>query len=156
MLDEDGLPLDEVGSWAKEKHERLRKYVDITRGVRKKWVDGTGGATYIDLFCGAGRAVVRKTGEVIDGSPLVAFKTARDGKVPFSQIYIADESEESGRITQQRLTTAGASVAMEIGPAKDTAVRIAKRLNKHGLHLIFLDPFSLEDLPFSIIQTFAA
>lgn len=24
MLDEDGLPLDEVGSWAKEKHDRLR------------------------------------------------------------------------------------------------------------------------------------
>lgn len=93
----------------REKHERLRKYVDITCGVRKKWVDGTGGATYIDLFCGAGRAVVRETGEVIDGSPLVAFKTARDGKVPFSQIYIADESEESGRIAQQRLTNAGAS-----------------------------------------------
>jgi hypothetical protein len=23
MLDDDGLPLDEVGVWAKEKHERL-------------------------------------------------------------------------------------------------------------------------------------
>jgi hypothetical protein len=81
-----------------------------------------------------------------NGSPIVAFKTVRDGKVPFSQIYIADESEESGRIAQRRLTAAGVSVAMEIGPAKDTAVRIAKCLNKHGLHLVLLDPFSLEDL----------
>ena len=87
-MDEDGLPLDEVGAWAKEKHERLRKYVDISRGVRKKWVQGTGGATYIDLYCGAGRAVVRETGERIDGSPLVAFKGARDGGVPFSEIYM--------------------------------------------------------------------
>lgn len=30
MLDEDGLPLDEVGPWAKEKRERLRKYVDLS------------------------------------------------------------------------------------------------------------------------------
>ena len=38
MLDNDGLPLDEVGPWSKEKHERLRKYVDITRATRRKWV----------------------------------------------------------------------------------------------------------------------
>ncbi len=156
MLDDDGLRLDDVGVWTKEKHERLRKYVDITRGVRKKWVEGSGGATYIDLFCGSGRAVVRETRERIDGSPLVAFKTAKDGKVPFSKIYVADESEESVRISQQRLITAGAPVAVEIGPAKDTAVRVAKSLNKHGLHLIFLDPFNLEDLPFSVIETFSA
>lgn len=155
-MDEDGLPLDDVGIWTKEKHERLRKYVDISRGVRRKWVEGTGGATYVDLYCGAGRAVVRETGERIDGSPLVAFRTAKDGKVPFSKIYIADESEENVRIAQQRLLTAGASVVMEVGLAKDTAARIASRLSRHSLHLIFLDPFSLEDLPFSVIQTFAA
>jgi hypothetical protein len=33
MLDDDGLRLDEVGPWAKDKHERLRKYVDISRAV---------------------------------------------------------------------------------------------------------------------------
>ena len=44
----------------------------------------------------------------------------------------------------------------EIGLAKDTAAQIANRLSEHGLHLIFLDPFNLEDLPFSVIQTFAA
>jgi three-Cys-motif partner protein len=132
MMDEDGLPLDDVGIWTKEKHERLRKYVDISRGVRRKWVEGTGGATYVDLYCGAGRAVVRETGERIDGSPLVAFRPAKDGKVPFSKIYIADESEENVRIAQQRLLTAGASVVMEVGLAKDTAARIASRLSRHS------------------------
>ena len=33
MLDDDGLPLDEVGAWAKDKHDRLRKYVDISRAA---------------------------------------------------------------------------------------------------------------------------
>lgn len=156
MLDEDGLPLDDVGIWTKEKHERLRKYVEITRGVRKKWVEGTGGATYVDLFCGTARAVVRETCERIDGSPLVAFRTAADGKVPFSKIIIADESEESVRTAQQRLMTVGAPVVIETGRAADTAPRIVERLNKHGLHLVFLDPFSLEDLPFSVIQAFSS
>ena len=95
MLDDDGLPLDEVGSWAKEKHERLRKYVDISRATRRKWVQGPGGATYIDLFCGTGRAIVRDTREKIDGSPLVAYKCALQGGVPFSEIHIADASEKA-------------------------------------------------------------
>jgi three-Cys-motif partner protein len=70
MLDDDGLPLDAVGPWAKEKHERLRKYIDITRATRRKWVHGSGGATYIDLYCGAGRAIIRDTQEKIDSSRL--------------------------------------------------------------------------------------
>lgn len=36
MADDDGLPISEVGVWTLEKHERLRRYVDISRGVRKK------------------------------------------------------------------------------------------------------------------------
>lgn len=99
--------------------------------------------------------MVRETGERIDGSPLVAFRTAKDGKAPFSKVYIADESRESVQTAEQRLMTAGAPVMIETGRATDTAPRIVEHLNKHGLHLIFLDPFSLEDLPFSVIQTFA-
>ena len=51
---------------------------------------------------------------------------------------------------------AGAPVVIEAGRATDTAPRVAARLNKHGLHLVFLDPFSLEDLPFSVIKTFSS
>jgi three-Cys-motif partner protein len=74
IADDDGLPIDEVGAWAKEKHTRLRKYVGITSATRRKWIQGSGGATYIDLFCGTGRAVIRDSGERINGSPLVAFE----------------------------------------------------------------------------------
>ena len=64
MLDDDGLPLDEVGAWAKKKHERLRKYVDITRdGAPKMLSSAHGGATYIDLYCGSGRPFIRDTDE---------------------------------------------------------------------------------------------
>src|SRR5438034_8413582 len=68
VLDDDGLPLDEVGPWAKQKLERRRRYVDISRATRRKFVQGTGGATYVDLFSGTGRAIIRDTAEKLDGS----------------------------------------------------------------------------------------
>ena len=53
---DDGLPIDEVGEWALEKHERLRKYIEITRHARRKYVDGPSKtASYIDPFCGLER-----------------------------------------------------------------------------------------------------
>ena len=155
MLDDDGLPLDEVGPWAKEKHERLRKYTNITRATRRKWVQGSGGATYIDLYCGAGRAIIRGTQKKIDGSPLVAFKSARDGGVPFSEIHIADSSEESCRAAERRLVHAGGVAKIEIGNADATVLRVARKLNPYGLHFAFLDPYKLEALPFAVIESLA-
>ena len=93
---DDNLPVSEVGEWTLEKHERLRRYVDITRGVRKKWLTPmrlgvlAPGATYIDLFCGPGRSQIRDTGRVIDGSPVVAASAAAEGGAPFSKILLAD------------------------------------------------------------------
>ena len=155
MLDDDGLPLDEVGPWAKEKHERLRQYVDITREARRKFVEGPGGATYIDLYCGSGRSFIRDTGERIDGSPLVAFKSACGSRVPFSKIYIADTKEELCRAAEKRLTAAGTVPETFIGPAEQTVSQIIKRLNPIGLHFAFLDPFNLQDLPFSVLEAFS-
>ena len=149
MLDDDGLPLDDVGPWAKEKHQRLRRYLDISRAARRKWVQGTGGATYVDLYCGTGRAIIRDTDEKVDGSPLVAFKCARDGGVPFSKIYIADAIAERCSAAEQRIISLGESPLTEVGPAEETARRIVKQLNPYGLHFAFLDPYNLQDLPFS-------
>ena len=144
-MDED-LPLDEVGPWAKEKHERLRKYIDISRPTRRKFVQGPGGATYIDLYCGSGRAIVRDTGEKIDGSPLVAFKSSRDGGVQFSEMHIADASEHLCRAAERRLIRAGGRPSLEVGRAEVTVARIVKRLNPYGLHFAFLDPFNLHNM----------
>jgi three-Cys-motif partner protein len=155
-MEDDGLPIQEVGPWAKEKHERLHKYVDISRAARRKFVEGTGGATYIDLFCGPGRAVIRDTNETIEGSPLVAYRCAIEAGVPFSSIYVADAAAEVGRACEKRLRAAGASPFMEVGVAQETAARIVGRLNPYGLHFVFLDPYNLEQLSFSVFEALAS
>lgn len=91
---DDGLPADEVGTWAKEKHTYLKRYLDISRGTRKKYIgERKGGAVYFDLFCGTGRSRIRDTNEWIDGGVVAAWKTSLEGGAPFTDIYISDIDE---------------------------------------------------------------
>src|SRR5579862_4572434 len=88
---DDGLPADQVGAWSNDKHDRLRRYLDISRAARSRFLTGSSKtATFVDLFCGTGRARVRGSGEWIDGSAVAAWKISRDGGWPFSGVYVAD------------------------------------------------------------------
>jgi three-Cys-motif partner protein len=150
----DGLPLDEVGLWVVEKHDRLRKYVDISRGARRKFLppSGSGGASYIDLYCGCGRAIVRDSGLIIDGSPLVAFRSARAGRARFSEIHLVDLDPSKCNAAAARIAKIGGAAQQYVGAAADMVDRVVQSLNPYGLHFAFLDPFNLQDLPFSVIE----
>jgi len=150
---DDGLPAEEVGSWAKEKHELLCKYVDTSRSVRSKFIGlRKGGATYIDIFAGTGRAKVRRTGEYIDGSCVAAWKMSVNGGSPFSKIYIADADKDRLSYATERLKALGAPVESFVGPAHSTVKTITSRLNPYGLHFAFIDPFNLGAFEFSVIE----
>ncbi|MBW8310883.1 MAG: three-Cys-motif partner protein TcmP [Rhizobium sp.] len=146
----DGLRREIVGGWSVDKHKRLKRYVDITRATRRKF--DKSGSTYIDLYCGTGRLRIKSTGEVSDGSPLVAYRQSESDS-PFSQIHIADVDSENLAACASRLEMAGAeSVIAQSGPANETVSRICRRLHPSGLHLAFLDPYSIGALPFSVLQ----
>ncbi|WEZ82181.1 three-Cys-motif partner protein TcmP [Rhizobium sp. 32-5/1] len=147
---------EEVGSWAKQKHEYLVRYLDISRGVRKNFVGpDKGGTTYIDLFCGPGRAVVRKSGEFIDGSCVAAWKKSVEGGAPFSKVHIADSDEERLHLAEKRLRALGAPVVTHLGRATDTVKVIVKQVNAYGLHFAFVDPFNLGAFDFAIVNELA-
>ncbi len=141
-----------IGSWAPEKHLRLRKYVDITRAVRGKF---GGNATYIDLYCGPGRARIRESGEVVDGSAIVAAMEARK-RNPYKEIVIGDLDPINVEACQARLAQIeGTSVRAYAGTAEEVAEQVLPTLHPTGFNLAFLDPFNIEALPFSVIQTLA-
>jgi len=154
MTDDGGLPVSEVGEWALEKHERLRRYVDITRGVRKRFVSRAG-ATYIDPYSGPGRSRIRETGQVIDGSPIVATTKAIEGGAPFTKVFIADIEQAHVDAAYNRLADRGIIASTFTGPAEDTVRKIAPKLDPYALHFAFLDPFNLDALPFTVIETLA-
>lgn len=152
---DDNLPAEEVGAWAKEKQDHLCRYIDISRGVRAKYLQpqGPGGACYIDLFCGPGRSFVKETGEWIDGSPVAAWKKSRDGGAPFSKVIIADLDKERLDAATARLEGLGAPVLAIHGPASETAFRALQGSAVYGLNFAFLDPFSIGALDFGIFKT---
>ena len=149
---QDGLPREIVGSWVIEKHQRLRHYIDISRAARRKF---NGDSTFIDLYCGTGRARIKQTQNIVDGSALVAGLEAgkRD---PFGKMYIADLDATNIDTCVTRMERAGlTNVEALVGPANKTVQTIASKLSPNGLHLAFLDPYNLMTLPFSVIQTLA-
>jgi three-Cys-motif partner protein len=157
-VDDDGLPRSIVGTWAREKHERLRKYIDITRATRRKFTTQSqsrscvGGSAYIDLFAGPGRARIRESAQVIDGSPVVAAKAALASTVPFSHMYVADADPQLCDAAVKRVQAAGGVVTGFTASAEAAAKLIVANLNPDGLHFAFLDPYNLEGLTFATIK----
>ena len=154
--DEDGFPRELVGAWASDKYARLAKYVDISHGVRSRWVGkGKAGASFIDLFSGPGRVRVKDAGDVMHGSPLVAWLEALRTNTGFTQVHVADADSRLVAATVERLRRENAPVYSETGPAEVTVDRIIPKLNKSGLHFAFLDPYNLGALPFEVIKKLA-
>jgi three-Cys-motif partner protein len=150
---DDGLPCEEVGRWAITKHESLCRYIDISSGVRSKWLGPTkGGATYIDIFCGAGRARVRRTGEFIDGSCVAAWRESVRSRAPFSQVFIADADDQRRAYAAERLKRAGAPVIEVLGDATKAAQWLRLHLSSQSLHFAFLDPYNLGAFDFSVVE----
>lgn len=154
--DEDGFPREIVGPWVREKHARLERYVGISSAVRKKFIGpGNAGATFIDLFCGPGRARIKDETQVIHGSPIAAWEEAIKWKSAFTQIHIADAEEFLLEAAETRLRRIDAPVQSELGLASETVSRIIRKLSQYGLHFAFLDPYKLGALPFGIIRKLA-
>jgi three-Cys-motif partner protein len=148
-IGDDGLPVTKVGAWTLEKHERLLKYVDITRGVRRKFAN----RTYIELFCGPGHSIIED--KIIEGSPVLASRTAKESSVPYTDIHVADFEPTFIDAVLKRLPEGAGRVHTQIGPAEQTIDEITSRLDQHGLHFAFLDPYKLDPLPFSVIDKLA-
>src|SRR5262249_53966441 len=108
---DDGLVADEVGPWATEKHERLKRYIDASRGARMRFLPPKGvGASYIELFCGAGRSLIRDTPRFIDGSPVVAYKAAHASNARFSELHLNDLDPDKVAAAKARIGKLGGSV----------------------------------------------
>jgi three-Cys-motif partner protein len=152
---DDELPAEgEVGEWVTKKHQILVAYLDLQSLPRRGFLGpGKRGATYIDLFCGPGRARIKGTNEFVDGSAVVAWKASVDQKAPFSSVFVADKDEERRIACAERLRRLGAPVIEIRGDAQTAASEIAQRLDPYGLHFAFVDPYSLGALKLDILRT---
>ncbi|MTW18960.1 three-Cys-motif partner protein TcmP [Rhodoplanes serenus] len=152
-LGDDGLIVEKVGSWAVDKLKLVTDYVYISGAPRKGFLDT--GAAYIDPFCGAGRSLIKDTTTFIDGSPVAAFKRAIESPGRFTSIAISDGDDVLLAAATQRLTALSAPVRSFAGPASESMPKIVQSLDRHGLHLAFLDPYNLGALSFDLFEQLA-
>ena len=150
---DDGLPVQCVGRWASRKHDYLSRYVEATYAARAKYLppQGRGGAAYIDLFAGPGRARIRKTGEIVDGTPLIAASHAR---APFTEILLCDLDEENISCLSQRLS-GDARVERFHGDANTKIREIVPHIPAHGLNFALIDPFAPSVLHWATLKRLA-
>jgi three-Cys-motif partner protein len=151
--EDDGLPVQCVGAWSKDKHDYLSRYLAASANPRKKYLppEGTGGAAFIDLFAGPGRARVQTTGELVDGSPLIALKQP----VPFTKVVLCESDEEN--ITALTKRTAAYPQAKIIpGDCNKNMDKVVKEVPPYGLNVAWIDPFRLADLWFDTIGRLAS
>lgn len=148
--DKDGLWVENVGPWAKEKLKILTDYIQIASETRKKYEH----CAFIDVFSGPGRSRIRDTNEMIDGSPVAAFKQANQ-RWPFSSVCVSDLDPELLSSTKTRLQSIGAPVRDFAGPADVALPRIVNSLSSSGLHLALLDPHNLGTLSFHLFEALA-
>jgi three-Cys-motif partner protein len=115
----------------------ILRYIDISRGARQKFLGiRKAGATFIDLFCGTGRARVRETGQWIDGSAMAAWKIGQAGGAPFSELLVADIDQARRSACAERLRRTGASVRELNGSAIEAAKEVITLVSQFGLHFV--------------------
>jgi three-Cys-motif partner protein len=140
----DGLPARLTGPWVEDKNYYLERYLNIfTRGVGRKWA---GKLSYVDLFAGPGRSILRETREEVDGSPFVALKCN------FARYVFVDVPEVlatlSGRLSGHAKSSRISLIEGDCNAVID-AVRMASPANH--LTLAFIDPQGLQ-IQFQTIQ----
>jgi three-Cys-motif partner protein len=139
----DGLAIQEVGAWTPEKHDYVRRYVSATSAARVRFLPpAPGGAAFVDLFAGPGRACVGETGPIIDGSPLIA---AHHREAPFTDILLCELDPEAARALRQRLRN-DARVRVFAGDCNEQIDKIAAAVPPYGLNMALIDPFGATPL----------
>ncbi len=147
---DDKLAVQCVGSWAKDKHDYFRRYLEATAAVRAKFLPpvGRGGAGLVDLFAGPGRARVDSPREFIDGSPLIALHQQVS---PFTRILFCDIDDENVDALEKRNAALGGLGQIRHGDCNAMIDEIVADVPEYGYNVALIDPYAASNLSFATV-----
>jgi three-Cys-motif partner protein len=155
---DDGLPVQDIGAWGQQKHDLLQRYIDASAGPRGKFLQPrtsgrpAGGAGYVELFAGPGRARVRETREFVPSSPIIALDHA---KQPFTRVVLVELDTENIAALKARTRQYGDRVEIIQGDCNEVIDRVVQSVPRHGLNLALIDHYGLKALQFETIRKLA-
>ena len=150
------MKVDAVGSWTQEKLELLRQYLQAYTSIlnTQKWCKG---CHYVDAFAGGVQHVDKESGELIDGSPLLALQN----QPPFASFIFIDRDEEriNTRIKPLQKQFPDADIKPFVGDcniilAEQVIPRFQGGKSSPYRGFIFLDPYGI-DLAWETVQAIA-
>jgi len=145
---DDELAVQCVGPWSSEKHDIVRRYLTASGGPRSLYLPpAPGGAAFVDLFAGPGRARIRTTGELENGSPLLAQNQA----VAFTRLVLCDIDAENTAALRARVPSA---YVVE-GDCNELIADVVAEIPELGLNVALIDPYRLQELRFETISALA-
>ncbi len=152
LVEDDGLPIDEVGEWSLEKYRLVSSYASIfASSMKNKWDC----LVYLDIFSGSGRVKIRDTGDIVNATPLVLL----DQDNMFNRYIFNDASEKYSSALRSRIenTQSSADYFVLNSDANSRVDRIfAEMPRPHGgfkvLTFCFVDPYRMSALKFSTIK----
>jgi three-Cys-motif partner protein len=106
-------------------------------------------ASRYDLFAGPGRAKIETTGEVIDGSPLIA---ASHSKAPFTKLILCDLALANVTALEARLAAHRKRLSLIQGDSIENIDKVVREIPPHGLNLALVDPFGPKGLRWSVLE----
>lgn len=152
-VEDDDLPVMEIGPWAQKKFKLVGKYCDIfTKGMKGKW-----NLIYMDLFCGPGFVRNKVSGQLMRNSALIAMSTP----VPFDHYILNDFDRAAFEAMKARVDSLHPELSVQYSCADANscveellAGRPTFSNSKQTLTFCFIDPFSL-NLDFETIRILA-
>jgi three-Cys-motif partner protein len=117
--------------------------------MAKQWT-----LAYVDLFAGAGHAIIRKSKRIIPASPMLALDLPKS----FSR-YIYCELEDTNAAALELRAARHAQdrdVLVIRGDTNENVDQIVASVPEKSLTFCFADPFKLENLRFSTLETLAS
>ena len=134
-FDDDGRLVRTVGDWGAKKYLLALRYAEImTQAMKGKW-----SRAYIDLFCGSGLVRLEDSGEIVQGSPLLALSVNH----PFDKYIFCDADPRNVEALQERVqeVAPNADVTYFVGDANEKVREIGNLIpRKDWLSLCFADP----------------
>ena len=152
ILEDDGLPMEEVGAWAEKKYSLVGLYAkQFAKSMKGKWDY----LIYIDLFAGSGRVHIRGTNRIVLSSPLKVMEL--DAK--FDTYIFCDAAAEKLKTLEERVSNHYAEQKTHFlhGDSNELVNLIFSKIPSHGpncrvLTFCFADPYKLDNLKFSTIK----
>ena len=146
-VEDDGLYLPEISDHSLRKIRVHNRYARMfTTAMRSKW-----DLAYVGLYSGAGRALVKQTGEIVETSALSALRQPH----PFAKYIFVDREQKCTDALTARWprVASGANVEVIQKDVNASIAEVRKRLpvSRRLLTFCFIDPFNIQ-LEFETIR----